>query len=132
MTSEEFLAFYPQFGSAIPPAVLSAFVDSANLRFEDFFEDAPEARRLYVAHKLTLYAKTMPASAASGSSSSYSSLASAGGGSVITSKKVDGVAVTYASGKESSDSAFADLSETTYGLQLLSLIRLYSFTHYVP
>ena len=135
MTSGEFLAFYPQFGSVIPPIVLSTYIDSANARFADFFEDASEARRLYVAHKLTLYAKTMPASEASeAGSSSYASLASSGDGSRITSKKVDDVAVTYASGSSSSssESSFADLPETVYGLQLLSLLRMYSWPRYVP
>ena len=41
MTSEEFLAFYPQFDSVIPSPVLSAYIDSANLRFDDFFEEEP-------------------------------------------------------------------------------------------
>ena len=142
MTAAEFLAFYPQFTSVIPEAVLSAYVDSANLRFTDFGADAPEARRLYVAHKLTLYAKTMPAAFSDASSSgsasaTYASLASAGDGSKITSKKVDGVAVTYSSGSSASSasgsgSSLADLSETIFGEQLLTLIRLYSYPRYVP
>ena len=134
MTAEEFLAFYPQFENVIPAVVLSTYVDSANLRFTNFGTDAPEARRLYVAHKLTLYAKTMPASGSAGAAS-YSSLASAGDGSKITSKKVDGVAVTYASGAAtavSGDTTLADLTETVYGLQLLTLLRMYSYPMYVP
>ncbi len=136
MTAAAFLAFYPQFESVIPEAVLTAYVDGANLRFTDFGDDAPEARRLYVAHKLTLYAKTMPAafSDASGSAT-YSSLASAGDGSKITSKKVDGVSVTYSAGSSSSSgasSSLADLSETIFGEQLLTLIRLYAWPRYVP
>ncbi|MBQ6400521.1 MAG: DUF4054 domain-containing protein, partial [Clostridia bacterium] len=88
MSAAEFLAIYPQFTSVIPEAVLSAYVDSANLRFTDFGTDAPEARRLYTAHKLTLYAKTMPAAFSDASSSgsasgTYASLASAGDGSKI-------------------------------------------------
>ena len=58
-------------------------------------------------------------------------------GSKITSKKVDGVAVTYssgasASGSSVSGSSLADLSETIFGEQLLTLIRLYSYPRYVP
>ena len=141
MTAAEFLDFYPQFTSVIPEAVLSAYVDSANLRFTEFGADAPEARRLYVAHKLTLYAKTMPpafsdASSSGSSFATYASLASAGDGSKITSKKVDGVAVTYSSGlagsSSSAGSSLADLSETIFGEQLLTLIRLYSYPRYVP
>ena len=135
MTAEEFLAFYPQFQSLIPEAVLAAFVASANLRFTDFGDDTPEARRLYVAHKLTLYAKTVPPGASSpesGGVSSWSALASAGDGSRITSKKVDGVSVTYASGGSAGVSSLADLSESVFGLQLLDLLRLYSYPRYVP
>lgn len=138
MTAADFLAFYPQFQSVIPEVVLSAYVDSANLRFSDFDADAEEARRLFVAHKLTLYARAVPAQADDahgGSSASYSSLSAAGDSAKITSKKVDGVAVTYASGSSSSaasSSSLADLSETVFGSQLLTLLRLYAYTRYVP
>ena len=60
MTTEDFLTFYPQF-SGVPQTILQSFVDSANLRFDEFAEDAEEARRLLTAHKLTLYARTVPA-----------------------------------------------------------------------
>ena len=136
MTAADFLSFYPQFSEVIPPAVLDTYVGAANLRFTDFDEDAEEARRLYVAHKLTLYAKTMPASSSgSSASSSYASLASAGDGSKITSKKVDGVSVTYASGTSSSaasSSKLSDLEETIFGLQLLTLLRIHACTRYIP
>ena len=136
MTSAEFLAFYPQFGSVFPEIVLTTIVDSANLRFDEFGEDTEEARRLYTAHKLTLYAKTVPVSReAGGGVSSFSALASSGDGTKVTSKKVDDVAVTYAAGSSASSSAssgLADLSETLYGQQLLSLLRMHSHTRYVP
>ena len=133
MTADAFLAFYPQFDHVFPEIVVSSYVEEANLRFEDFGADAEAARRLYIAHWLTFYAKTMPAAMGTGAVS-YSSLASAGDGSKITSKKVDGVAVTYASGvlATSSESEMADFSETIYGMQLLSLIRMYSYTRYIP
>ena len=135
MTASDFLAFYSQF-SIIPEAVLSAFTDSANLRFDEFDEDAEEARRLYTAHKLTLYARAMPSSTeAQGGVTSFSALASSGDSAKVTSKKVDDVSVTYSSGSSSASSAstgLADLTETTYGLQLLTLLRLHSFPRYVP
>ena len=131
MTPAEFLAFYPQFSSVIPENVLSAFADSASLRFDEFLEDAEEARRLFIAHKLTLYARTMPASQeAQGGVSSFSALASSGEGMRVISKKVDDVSVTYAS--SSSASGLADLEETLYGKQLLTLLRLHSYPRYVP
>jgi len=132
MTAAEFMAFYPQFDQVFPEIVVSSYVEEANLRFSDFGEDAEAARRLYVAHRLTLYAKTMPATAGA---VSYSALASAGAGCRITSEQVDGVAVTYSSGTSSSassESEFADFDETIYGMQLLALIRMYSYTRYIP
>ena len=133
MTPAEFLAFYPQFTSVIPEHVLSFFADSASLRFDEFLEDAEEARRLFIAHKLTLYARTMPASQeAQGGVSSFSALASSGEGMRVTSKKVDDVSVTYASSSSASSSGLADLEETLYGKQLLTLLRLHSYPRYVP
>ena len=136
MTSDEFLAFYPQFAAGFPEIVMEAVTASANARFGDFEEDAEEARRLYMAHRLTLYAKTVPASSASGeiAPASFSSLAGAGDGTRIVSRKVDDVAVTYASsvGESSESSALADLKETVYGRQLLALLRLHAWPEYVP
>ena len=134
MTVSDFLEFYPQFDGVFPAVVLNAYVDFANRRFDDFGEDAEEARRLYVAHKLTLYARTFPPIREDqGGVSSFSALASSGGSEKIVGKRVDDVAVTYASGASSSAaSRLADLTETAYGLQLLSLLRMHSGTRYVP
>ena len=133
MTAAAFMTFYPQFEGVFPEIVVSSYVEEANLRFADFGEDAEAARRLYIAHRLTLYAKTMPAAMETGSAS-YAALASSGDGSRITSKKVDGVAVTYASGTSSgsSESEMIDFSETIYGLQLLSMMRMYCYPWYIP
>ena len=132
MTADAFLAFYPQFDRVYPEIVVSSYVEEANLRFDDFGADAEAARRLYIAHRLTLYAKTMPAAMETGAAS-YSALASAGDGSRITSKKVDGVAVTYSDGSSASESSeLMDFTETIYGMQLLALIRMYSYTRYIP
>ena len=54
---------------------------------------------------------------------------------MTASRKAGEVAVTYASGASSALAAstgLADLTETDYGLQLLSLIRLYSRSVYIP
>ena len=132
MTVTDFMIFYPQFVGVFPEIVVSSYVEEANLRFGDFGADAEAARRLYIAHRLTLYAKTMPAAMETGSAS-YSALASAGDGSKITSKKVDGVAVTYSDGSSASESSeLMDFTETIYGMQLLALIRMYSYTRYIP
>ena len=133
MTADEFLAFYPQFGQLFPEIVLNTYLAQANTRFSDFGEDAEEARRLYTAHKLILYAMTMPSSLeAGGGVSSFSALASSGEGRRVTSRKVDDVAVTYSSGASvsASSTTLADLAQTAYGQQLLTLLRIHSYPRY--
>ena len=135
MTLADFTAFYPQFTGFTPSVVPETYVAQANERFSEFGEDTEEARRLYIAHKLTLYAQTaLPA----GSAASLADLASAGEKrQQVSSKKVGDVSVSYSttassSSSASSSSTLADLSETTYGLMLLSLIRLHRMPMYVP
>ena len=134
MTLAEFTAFYPQFAGFTPAVVLNAYVAQANERFSDFSgSDAEEARRLYAAHRLTLYARTaLP----DGVTPSKAAIAAAGQAQQkIASKKVGEVAVTYSSGASSSSSVstdLADLPETSFGLQLLSLLRLYGRSVYIP
>ena len=58
MTAADFTAFYPQFAGFTPAVVLAEYIRQANARFSSFSpEDAEEARRLYTAHKLTMYAR---------------------------------------------------------------------------
>ena len=135
MTAAEFTAFYPQFAGFTPAVVLTAYIRQANARFSDFVpEDAEEARRLYTAHKLTMYARVaLP----DGTTPSKAAIAAAGQAQQkIASKKVGEVAVTYSSGASSSSVSvktdLADLTETSFGLQLLALLRLYSRSVYVP
>ena len=135
MTVAEFTAFYPQFAGFTPAVVLSEYIRQANARFASFTEeDAEEARRLYTAHKLTLYAgHALP----EGVTPTKAQIAAAGQAQQrIASKKVGEVSVTYAAGASSSSvsasSDLADLTETSFGLQLLGLIRLYGRSVYVP
>ena len=144
MTREKFLRYYPQFTDFPPRIVLRKALKQANARFSDFEEDQEEARRLYIAHKLTMYAYTFPAATGSGDDPSLiiaASLSAAGKASSAqqaTSKKVGEVQVSYSSGYSSlssgssKDSALADLKETAFGLQLLSLLRLHSRSRYIP
>ncbi len=129
MTSAEFLAFYPQFTGLFPAGVLAEYIRLANARFTDFEEDAEEARRLYAAHKLTLYAKAAPPAGAS-----VSALARAGERKAVTGAKVGEVSVTYGASLSggAASARLTDLSETEYGLQLLSLLRLHSCPKYIP
>ena len=131
MTRAEFLAFYPQFAGFEPAIVLNEYIALANRRFSDFGDDTGEARRLYTAHRLTMYAKTALPDASS--SSGMSGLAAAGSAQLkLSSKKVGEVSVSYSSDTSPAATSLADLTETTYGLQLLTLIRLHSLPVYVP
>ena len=134
LTPAAFLAFYPQFSSFSQGVVLPEYLRQANARFSDFGEDAEEARRLFVAHKLTLYSASTPPENVP---PSPAVLAAAGRGAMqeIASKKVGEVQVSYSTSATSASSAYTglnDLKETTYGLQLLSLLRLYGFAKYIP
>lgn len=132
ITVVSFLSFYPQFSCFADSAALPEYLRQANARFGDFGEDADEARRLYTSHKLTLYSASMPPP---GVMPSPAAIAAAGRGALqeVSSRKVGEVSVTYS--ETSSDSAastgLADLKKTTFGLQLLSLIRLYGFGQYI-
>ena len=131
MTQPEFTAFYPQFASFTPAVVLNEYIRQANARFTAFSpEDAEEARRLYTAHKLTMYARASPPNDVT---PTRSVLAAAGRAQRIAGKKAGEVSVTYAAGASSAVCTdLADLPETDFGLQLLSLIRMYSRSAYVP
>ena len=135
MTQAEFTAFYPQFAGFTPAVVLTEYIRQANDRFISFAEeDAEEARRLYTAHKLTMYARVaLP----DGVTPTKAQIAAAGQAQQkIASKKVGEVAVTYSSGASSSSVSvqtdLADLTETDFGLQLLALLRLYGRSVYIP
>ena len=124
MTDTDFLLFYPQF-SAIPTLVLQETVRDANARFDTFQEDTEPARRLFIAHRLTLYAR---ASAPSGASTEV--LSTAGSGRSITGKRVGEVSVSYAAPASSSDRT--DLTLTVYGQQLLPRLALHGLPVYIP
>ena len=132
MTQEEFTAFYPQFAGFTPAVVMTTYISQANARFSSFIpEDAEEARRLYTAHRLTMYARVaLP----DGVTPSKATIAAAGEYRQVASKKVGEVSVTYSSGASTvfDSTDLADLAETPFGLQLLSLLKLYSMTRYIP
>ena len=135
MTQAEFTAFYPQFAGFTPVVVMTEYIRQANKRFSAFSaEDAEEARRLYTAHKLTMYARVaLP----DGVTPTKAQIAAAGQAQQkIASKKVGEVAVTYSSGTSSSSVSvqtdLTDLTETDFGMQLLGLIKMYARSVYVP
>ena len=135
MTASEFTSFYPQFAGFTPAVVLTEYIRQANCRFSSFTEeDAEEARRLYTAHKLTMYARVALPDGVTPTKAQIAAESQAR--QKIASKKVGEVAVTYSSGTSSSsvsvNTDLADLTETDFGLQLLSLLRLYARPVYVP
>ena len=126
MTSEAFLAFYPQFGG-IPQVVLEEYVSQSNLRFEDFLESTEEARRLYIAHKLTLYAQTWSPEQSGGvpSNVGMSALSGAGVAAQAMSKSVGGVSVSKSEGSAlASISGYGEWKQTEFGLQLINLCKI--------
>lgn len=132
MTESSFLAFYPQFSCFANGVVLPEYLRQANARFQDFGDDAEEARRLYTAHRLTLYAAAMPPETREASMESLA-YAAKSAFQEIASEKVGEVSVTYSStGTQSANTGFKDLNLTPYGLQLLSLLKQYGFAKYFP
>ena len=134
MTEASFLAFYPRFSSFSRGVVLAECLRQANARISDFGTDTDEARRLFTAHKLTLYAAGTPPE---GMAPTPAVIAAAGRGAVqeVSSKKVGDVSVSYdtsSSAAGSVSTGLADLARTVYGLQLLALLWLHGFPRYVP
>ena len=134
MTRADFVALFPQFADFRPALALDSYLSLANARFSDFDADVEMARALFTAHYLTLYARAIPASSAD---ETQQAIAAVGDQTKqIASKKVGEVSVSYGTSSSSSasvkETAFADLTETLFGRQLLTLIRLHSMTKYVP
>ena len=125
MTTACVIAFYPWL-SAIPEVVMETFVEEANLRFEDCLDAAETARRLYVAHKCTLYAQTYT-EAVTGATPAISMAKIAGSGVAAQSlsKSVGGVSVSKSEGAAlSSISGYGELKQTEFGLQLIGLLKI--------
>ena len=135
MTKEIFLAFYPQF-SSVPSVVIDEYTNQSNARFEDFLDSAEEARRLYIAHKLTLWAQTfVPApSGAENPAVVMSRLSGAGVSAQALSKSVGGVSVSKSEGSATSGlSGWAEWKQTEFGLQLIGLAKIaYAGGRYIP
>ena len=134
LTAEAFLAFYPQFSSFSQGVVLPEYLRQANARFSDFGEDAEEARRLFVAHKLTLYSASCLAEGITVPTKAQ--IASAGRGAMqeVASKKVGEVSISYSTSTSTANGNYTglnDLNQTVYGIQLLSLLTVYGFAKYI-
>ena len=135
MTSSCFLSFYPQF-SSFPEIVITTYIDQANARFDEFCDAAEEARRLYVAHKLTLYAQTYAPAPTEGTNPAVvmSKVAGAGVSAQALSKSVGGVSVSKSEGSATSGlTGYAEWKQTEFGLQLIGLAKIaYAGGRYIP
>ena len=135
MTVEQFVSFYPQF-AGFPDIVVTTFVDQANARFDEFADAAEEARRLYTAHKLTLYAQTyVPmSSGVEDMRVLMARISGAGVSAQALSKSVGGVSVSKSEGSATSGlSGYAEWKQTEFGLQLIGLAKIaYAGGRYIP
>ena len=125
MTKEAFLSFYPQF-SIVPEVVIDEYVEQSNNRFEDFEDSKDEARLLYIAHKLTMYAQSfLPELEGMPANIGMSALQSSGVSAQALSKSVGGVSVSKSEGAGvSSIAGFGEWKQTVFGLQLITLCKI--------
>lgn len=125
MTHGDFILFYPQFG-AVPEVVIDEYVNQSNLRFEQCLDSAEEARRLWIAHKLTLYAQSYAESqSGEATPAGMALLAGVGVSAQALSKSVGGVSVSKSEGAGlASISGYGELKQTVYGLQLIELLKI--------
>jgi hypothetical protein len=125
VTEAEFTEFYPQFAVVVTahPKVIAEYLKQAhNICDDDRWMDMrDEGIRLYVAHKLTLYLKTLTANDASDAQ-----IAAAGDAKGIkTNKAVAGVSVGMAESSATSGlPGWGAFKTTEYGIQFMTLARM--------
>lgn len=114
--------------------MIDEYIESANLRFSEMQDAQEEARRLYVAHKLTIWAQSFSGISSDPQQASLSQLASAGMAAQTLSKSVGGVSVSKSEGSAvNSVSGYAEWKQTTFGMQLISLCKIATAGgYYVP
>ncbi len=125
MTVTEFTTFYPEFNKLAtdrPPVVEEYLLQAHSICDEERWMDMRnEGIRLYIAHKLTLYLKTITAENATDAQIAVSGDAKG----IKTNKAVGGVSVGMA---ESSATAAIEgwgaFKTTEYGIQFMTLARM--------
>ena len=124
VVSEDFLAVYPQFGSAaVPQIVLDMCLDRANAAIQEsrWHSAWRMGVCLYAAHMITMWMKT----AASADEPATAIVHKGDSNGALSSKSVGGVSVSYGSTAGDSDLAgFGNLRDTIFGQQLASLARM--------
>ena len=125
MTVSEFIAFYPQFKKIADdrsPVVEEYLAQAHSICDEDRWLDMRnEGIRLYAAHKLTLYLKTLTAEGATDAQ-----IASAGDAKGIkTNKSVAGVSLGMAESSATTGiEGWGAFKTTEYGIQFMTLARM--------
>lgn len=122
-TTADFYAVYPQFEEQVPDNVVQIFVNLAqqNINKARWHGSWDIAMAFFIAHFLTLYVKTCGTT-----DDPITNLASGNFRGVQSSKSVDGVSVSYDVSSVLSDlTGWGGYKMTEYGIQLLTLSRLY-------
>ena len=124
VSRDEFLAFYPQFGSAeIPSVVIDMSLERANAAIQEsrWHSNWKIGVMLYTAHMVTMWAKS-----AANADDPRSTIAHKGDATgAMTSKSVGGVSVSYGSTSGDGDLAgFGNLRDTIFGQQLATMAKL--------
>lgn len=130
LTREDFLAFYPQF-TPLPNMVIEEYVRLANSCIDEniWLEWIDEGRRLFAAHKCTLFVKTSDLYHGTMEEALSAGLDTGN----ITSQSVGGVSVSYSPDQAVQDlGGFGDLKTTAFGLQLATYAKKLTLGTYVP
>ena len=132
-SKEDFSSVFPQFSFGdtnqdnqdnIPDIVFNIFLSMANaaLKYDRYKSSWKYLMCLYIAHFCSLYLMTTQ-----GDGTAQSILRSAVPPMVATSKSVDGLSISYDTvGVYNDFSKYGTWALTSYGAQLVTLIRIYS------
>lgn len=129
-TKEDFSSVFPQFSCGdsdcdnIPEVVFNIFLSMANsaLKYDRYKSSWKYFMCLYIAHFCSLYLRTIQ-----GDGSAQSILQSSIPPLIATSKSVDGLSISYDTlGAYNDFSRYGTWALTSYGAQLVTLVRIYS------
>ena len=126
VTSQEFLAIYPQF-SGVSADFLTMTLARANAAIQEarWHGDRKFAVCLYVAHFCTLWLQTY-LTVGQGETPNPGAVGSMGESKEATSKSVDGVSISYGASDAISDlNGYGAWKTTKYGIQLAQMAKMH-------